>query len=134
MMSIGSSNSSSGTLSTRLNKSEFFIKGNAIDIHMRELRFINNQKVYLDEDTEIPMEKTYDTTNAVQCLATLKITEFVTNNFQCGCISIMTTTILPSDVDPSGLLPDLTKRLSTIGVHLLYNKQINGYQGFALSI
>ena len=41
-------------LSMGLNKSESFIKGNAIDIHMRELTFITNQKVYLDEDTEIP--------------------------------------------------------------------------------
>ena len=47
--------------------------------------------------------------------------------------TIKTTTILLSDVDSNGLLPELTKQLSAIGVHLLYDKQINGYQGFALS-
>ena len=31
-------------------------------------------------------------------------------------------------------MPELSKNLSTIGVYLLYNKQINGYQGFLLSL
>ena len=47
---------------------------------------------------------------------------------------IKTASILPSDVDRNGLLPELSKSLNMIGVYLLYNKQINGYQGFLLSL
>ena len=32
------------------------------------------------------------------------------------------------------LLPESSKNLSTIGMNLLYNKQINGYQGFLISL
>ena len=42
--------------------------------------------------------------------------------------------ILPSNIDNNGLLPELSKNLSTIRMNLLYNKQINGYQGFLFSL
>ena len=132
-----SSSSSSSTLSTGLNKSESFIKRNAIDIHTRELTFINNQKVYLDEDREIPRGENMRRylccstfvyfENYQICHKQLSIWLHVSDD------TIKTTTVLPSGVDSNGLWPELTKQLSTIGVHLLYNKQINGYQGFALS-
>ena len=48
---------SGGMLSTGLNKSKAFIKDNAIEIHTRELNFKNNEKIYLNEDTEIPAGK-----------------------------------------------------------------------------
>ena len=129
--------SSSITLSTGLNKSESFVKRNAIDIHTRELTFINNQNVYLDEDTEIPCGENIRHylrcpmfgyfENYRICHEQLSIWLHLNDE------TIKTTTVLPSDVDLNGLLPELTKQLSTIGVHLLYNKQINGCQGFALS-
>ena len=131
------SSSSSSTLSTGLNKSESFIKRNAIDIHTRELTFINNQKVYIDEDTEIPRG------GNIRCYLCFSTFGYFENYRIChkqlsiwlhlNDDTIKTTTVLPSDVDSNGLLPELTKQLSTIGVHLLYNKQINGYQGFMLS-
>ena len=46
------------TLSTGLNKSESFIKANAVRVHTRELTFYNNKKVLLDEFNEIPGEDT----------------------------------------------------------------------------
>ena len=46
------------TLSTGLNKSESFIKANAIIVHMRELTLYNNIKVLLDEFNKIPGEDT----------------------------------------------------------------------------
>ena len=48
---------SSSTVSTGLNKSKAIIKDNAIDIHTRELNFKNNEKIYLNEDMEIPTGK-----------------------------------------------------------------------------
>ena len=43
----------SSMVTVDLNKSEAFIKSNAMEIHTRELKFINNQKLYLDEENEI---------------------------------------------------------------------------------
>ena len=48
---------SGSTLSTGLNKSKAFIKDNVINIHTRELNFKNNEKIYLNEDMEIPAGK-----------------------------------------------------------------------------
>ena len=44
----------SSTVTVGLNKSEAFIKSNATEIHTCELKFINNQMLYLDEENEIP--------------------------------------------------------------------------------
>ena len=42
------------TLSMGLNKSDQYIKENAIDIRTRILDFKNNEKVYLTKETRIP--------------------------------------------------------------------------------
>ena len=108
-----------------------------IDIHTKELTFINNQKVYLNEDTEIPHGEN------IKCY--LRCSTFVYfENYQIchehlsiwlhlNDDTIKKTTILLNDVDSNRLLPELSKQLSTIGVCLFYNKKINEYQGFALS-
>ena len=129
---------SGSTLSTGLNKSEAFIKDNAIDIHTRELNFKNNEKIYLNEDTEIPAGKGIKRyiccltigyfENYQICHHTLSIWVYLRDG------TIKTASILPSEKDRNGLLQELSKNLSTIGVYLLYNKQINGYQGFLLSL
>ena len=46
----------SRTLSTGLNKSEEFIRTNAMKIHVRDLTFNSNEKIILTEDT-FHMEK-----------------------------------------------------------------------------
>ena len=47
--------------------------------------------------------------------------------------AIKTTTITPEQIDQNGLLPRLSSTLNSIGVSMLYDKQINGYQGFKLA-
>ena len=42
------------TLSMGLNKSDQYIKENAIDIHTRILDFKSNEKVYLTKEIQIP--------------------------------------------------------------------------------
>ena len=118
---------SGSTLSTRLNKSKAFIKDNAIDIHTRELNFKNNENIYLNEDKEIPAGKGikcyfhcltigyFD--NYQICHHTLSIWVYLRDG------TIKTTSILPSDIDRNGLLPELSKNLSMIGVYLLYKKK-----------
>ena len=130
------------TLSTGLNKSESFIKANAIRVHMRELTFYNNQKVLLDKFNEIPGEDTNGSSikQYVRCLAInyfencricrhpLSIWLYYTNG------DVKTTTITPLEIDQNGLLPQLSTLLGSIGIQLHYNRQINGYQGFKFSI
>ena len=42
------------TVAVGLNKSEAFIKNNATEIHSRDVKFYNNQKLCLDKGNEIP--------------------------------------------------------------------------------
>ena len=124
---------SSSTLSTGL-----WIKDNVIDIHTRALNFKNNEKIYLNEDMEIPAGKGIK--HYIRCLTigyfenyrichhTLSIWVYLRDG------TINTASILPSDIDTNCLLPELSKNLTTIGVYLPYNELINGYQGFLLSL
>ena len=44
----------SSMVTVGLNKSEAFINSNATEICTHELKFINNQQLYLNEENEIP--------------------------------------------------------------------------------
>ena len=124
---------SGSTLSTGLDKSEAFIKDNTIDIHTRELNVKNNKKIYLNKDKIKPAGKEikcyircltvgyFENYRICTCHHTLSIWEYLRDG------TIKTTSILPSNIDRNGLLSELSKNLSTIGVYLLHNKQINGY-------
>ena len=119
---------SGSTLSAGLNvKCKAFIKDNAIDTHTRKLNFKNNEKIYLNKDTEIPDGKGIK--RYIHCLTigyfenyqichhTLSIWVYLRDG------TTKPASILPSDIDGNGLLPELSKTLSTFGVYLLYNKQ-----------
>ena len=99
-------------LSTGLNKSEAFIKDNVIDIHTRELNFKNNEKIYLNEDMEIPAGKGIKC--YIHCLTigyfedyrichhTLSIWVYLHDGM------IKSANSLPSHIDRNGLLPELS--------------------------
>ena len=84
---------------------------NATRIYTQELNFNNNAKVYLDEDNEIPSG------------------EIGTKRYIC-CLSIG---YFENYLICNGLLPRLSSARNSIEVLMLYNKQINGYQGFKVA-
>ena len=104
---------SGSTLSTGLNKREAFIKDNAIDIHMRELNFKNNKKIYLNKDTIIPTGKGIKC--YIHCLTigyfeNYQICHHTLSIWVCLCDgTIKIASILPSSLDRNGLLPELSK-------------------------
>ena len=121
------------TLSTGLNKSEEFIRTNATKIHVRDLTFNNNRKIILTEDTRIPHRenniKCYPRCLTVgyfenyhTCHQTLNVWVYYINN------TTKATTITPSLIDEVGFLPAVSMSLATLGIHLHYSKQTNGYQ------
>ena len=121
----------SSMVTVGLNKNEVFIKSNAAEIHTHELKFINSQKLYLNEENEIPPvvkgHKRY-----VQCpvfgyfenyrpihhLLQTRL-EYVWNT----SILSKESTLSPEDIDKFGLLPQLSKLFNDIGVTLIYNPQ-----------
>ena len=108
----------------------------------REIKFLNYQKVYLDERT-----KCHGLARGEQnfkCYLLCSMVGYFENYRICHHeLKIWTmmrdgtkkeANIIPKEIDENGVLPQLTTLLLSLGIHVHHNGQLDGYQGFKLSI
>ena len=128
------------TLSTGLSKSDEFIKDNAINTYVRDLKFNNNVKTQLTEEqailaSEIPVRR------YVQCASLLYPNDIrichltlTTTAIRTDTHTPQTATITPLQIDRLGLLPALQRELSatSLGIETVYSNGM--YTGSRLII
>ena len=135
------------TLSTRLSKSEEFIKNTTVNTYTRYVKFNNDKKVYLNEDTSIP-ESDIPVRRYVRCSSLLypndirichddiTFTIYTINSGSNGHTPINNSrTITPLEIDSQGLIPSIQTKLREIQADLYVPYTNNYYNGckFVLS-
>ena len=125
------------TLSTGLNKSDEFIKDNAINTYVRDLKFNNDVKTQLTEEQAIPASE-IPVRRYVRCASLLYPNDIRICHLTLTITVIRTTpqtaTITPLQIDRLGLLPALQRELSSIGlgIETMYSNGV--YTGCRLVI
>ena len=130
------------TLSTGLSKSEEFIKNTAVNTYKRYVKFNNDKKVYLNEDTSIP-ESDIPVHRYVRCSSLLypndirichddiTFTIYTINGGSNGHTPINNSrTITPLEIDSQGLIPSIQTKLREIQADLYVPYTNNYYNGF----
>ena len=104
------------TLSTGLNKSDEFIKNNAVNTYVHTIKFNNNTKVHLTEETSIPASE-ISVRHYVRCSTFLypndirichfTLTFSTTHRVNNDVDVMQMRNITPMDIDTHGLLPGI---------------------------
>ena len=131
------------TLSTGLNKSNEFIKDNAVNRYVHTIKFNNDTKVHLTEETSIPASEipvrhdvrcsTFLYPNDIRiCHFTLRIS--MTHRVNNDVDVMQTRNITPMDIDTHGLLPGIQEKLSEIGIGIDALYQNGFYNGCRFTV
>ena len=125
------------TLSTGLSKSDEFIKDNAINTYVRDLKFNNDVKTQLTEEQAIPASE-IPVRRYVRCASLLYPNDIRICHLMLTATVIRTTpqtaTITPLQIDRLGLLPALQRELSSIGLGIETTYSNGVYTGCRLVI
>ena len=125
------------TLSTELSKSDEFIKDNAVNTYVQDLKFNNDVKTQLTEEqailaSEIPVRR-YIRYASLLYPNDIRICHLMLTTTVIGTTP-QTATITPLQIDRLGLLPALQRELSSIrlGIEMTYSNGM--YTGCRLVI
>ena len=128
------------TLSTGPNKNEEYIKENCINTYVQQVTFNNNEKVYLNEDTSIPVSE-IPVRRYVRCNSLLYPTDIQICNFNLrftieressSCEDLhcsRSILITPTEVNNNGLLTVVQSKLSTLNIQFVNTFDENTYSG-----
>ena len=125
------------TLSTRLHKSDEFIKENANNMHMRIVAFSNGKKVRLNEETAIPRaENVEGTIRHLRCDSITYPSDYdichhnliMRTNF-----STSSTAIPSRDVNAYGLVSAVSRAIMPLNIYITTDVQGSQYNGIRFS-
>ena len=131
------------TLSTVLNKSDEFIKDNAVNTYVHTIKFNNDTKVHLTEVTSIPVSEipvrsyvrcsTFLYPNDIQ-ICRFTLTFSVTHSVNNDVDVMQMRNITPIDIDTGGLLPGIREKLNKIGICIDALYQNGFYNGCRFTV
>ena len=126
------------TLLTGLSKSDEFIKDNAINTYVRDLKFNNDMKTQLTKEQAIPASE-IPVRRYIRCASLLypndiRICHLTLTTTIIRTDTPQTVTITPLQIDRLGLLPALQRELSAIGLGIETTYSNSMYTGCRLVI
>ena len=130
------------TLSTGLNKSDEFIKDIVVNTYVRTIKFNNDTKVHLTEETSIPASEipvrcymrcsTFLYSNDIR-ICHFTLTFSMTHRVNNVDVTQMKN-ITPMDIDTHGLLPGIQEKLNEIGIGIDASYQNSFYNGCRFTV